>query len=274
MGLIFVAPRPDRCVSSSAGLGNRLRSSSPPTGGQQVENLNVADESKRKDHTKKQYAVTRDSARTCSTRFRSRTAHAHLFAICVDKCPSRGDWVCTDAVPNYKTTAMQTKLDACKASVGGGQFLSLRKYTGAEHQDCAGLMAKCWQIPTQSVSFLFRCMYDYNFTTTQTQERICVDPPGVPPTSENCAAVMVYRKICPRRCDVSDFTAGDALHRRCEHGVATIVLTTGWCRHLGFACLPFQVLRELRVVRYMALPHSRHSHLVRVYEAGILNGPT
>ncbi len=162
------------------------------------ENLNVADASKRKDRTKQQYAVYPRLSEDMLNQIPFDDPLAlTFFAICVDKCPARGDWVCTDAVADYATAPVQTKLDACKNSVGGGQFLSLRDYPSG-HQDCPSLMAQCWQIPTQSVNFLFRCMYDYNFTTTQTQERICVDPPGVPAASENCTltgeAVTVYQE--------------------------------------------------------------------------------
>jgi hypothetical protein len=103
-----------------------------------------------------------------------------FYGICADKCPLSGSWICND-----ETTATDAELNECKTAAGGGQFLSLYKYSSSTHSKCSTYMQNCYQLPFGSTDILFRCLYQYN-TSIATGVKMCTDPVGIAATSDKC----------------------------------------------------------------------------------------
>jgi hypothetical protein len=151
-------------------------------------NLNVA-EAERKDHLLKQYAVYPRLAEDMVIQAKKFLANPDplaisFFGICVEECPASGGWVCTDEVSAADNNA--TVLNACKKQAGGGQFLA--KYDFGGDKKCTALMKDCWQMPFSSTSIMYRCLYEYNVTTTTAPggKLICTDPAGAAADSDDC----------------------------------------------------------------------------------------
>ena len=132
-------------------------------------------------------------------------ASIKFFGICLSKCPSAGDWVCTakgdaDIVSHGGVSALK----ACKNSVNGGQFLSKQTYPSAFNH-CSALMQECFEVPHDTTDILFRCIYSYRTTTNQTQAPICLDPLGIDPKDTRCVKTTetaATTKILPSQPDL------------------------------------------------------------------------
>jgi choline transporter-like protein 2/4/5 len=91
----------------------------------------------------------------------------NFYAVCVDKCPSVGDWVCdrTGDAAMAEQTLTTVKLDECtdKTMSKGGAFLS--KDPGLLGDElCQNLLEHCWKTDSDTRSIFYRCMPLHNIT--------------------------------------------------------------------------------------------------------------
>ena len=123
-------------------------------------------------------------------------ASTNFYAVCVNKCPIVGQWLCdrhgiTSLADHEETVEKQTKLDICvsKTFAKGGAFLS--KDPGLlNDENCQSLLSHCWKTDSDQKSIFYRCMPLNNITTAS--ESDCMYPSSsIKDTDERCSKKRV-----------------------------------------------------------------------------------
>jgi choline transporter-like protein 2/4/5 len=111
-----------------------------------------------------------------------------FFGICLEKCPTVGDWVCTDKYSDVKTS----DLDDCTKESGGGAFASLFK--GYTNDKCATYLQNCFKTPVDTYDVFFRCIS--NYTTIESNKKVaCNNPTNVSATNNGCQVTKTTSTI-------------------------------------------------------------------------------
>lgn len=111
-----------------------------------------------------------------------------LFGVCMEKCPSLGEIVCTEEVEDKPTNQ------------------ELQENCGFGKSNSQDYCNKCWVVPLNTTSILHRCMYES--ATKRMKKEVCIEPNmiNVPEDSENY--ILPDNPLCvSKQVTVSDVSA-------------------------------------------------------------------